>query len=117
MFLSIIMFIVLSSLHCLYLSYFINLFDGFYTVILPTNSRVFSGYYSSTLSLLIKCPFMSFSSNEVSFHVFLQVDHTIITYLVNPEGKFIEYFGQNKSIEEIKSTIGTRMISYRYAKH
>ena len=45
-----------------------------------------------------------------------QVDHTIITYLVNPEGKFVEYFGQNKTVEEITSTIGTRMVNYKYRK-
>eukprot|EP00795_Rhopilema_esculentum_P007151 gene7151-12807_t len=44
------------------------------------------------------------------------VDHTIITYLVDPEGKFVEYFGQNKTIEEITSTIGTRMITHKYKR-
>eukprot|EP00112_Aurelia_sp_Birch-Aquarium-sp1_P024328 Seg765.2 transcript_id=Seg765.2/GoldUCD/mRNA.D3Y31 product="Protein SCO1-like mitochondrial" protein_id=Seg765.2/GoldUCD/D3Y31 len=44
------------------------------------------------------------------------VDHTIIQYLVSPEGKFVEYFGQNKTIDEIVSSIGTRMMSYKHGK-
>ena len=46
----------------------------------------------------------------------LTAHHTIITYLVNPDGKFVEYFGQNKSIEEITSSIGAKMVNYKYKK-
>lgn len=37
------------------------------------------------------------------------VDHTIIMYLINPKGEFQEYFGQNKTAEEIASEIRTLM--------
>ncbi|BFZ23395.1 hypothetical protein BsWGS_26434 [Bradybaena similaris] len=33
------------------------------------------------------------------------VDHSIISYLVDPEGQFAEYFGQNKTVDNIYNSI------------
>ena len=33
------------------------------------------------------------------------VDHTVIMYLVNDDGEFCEYFGQNKSAGEISNKV------------
>jgi len=33
--------------------------------------------------------------------LYIQVDHSIIQYLVDPEGNFCEYFGQNKTASEV----------------
>lgn len=41
------------------------------------------------------------------------VDHTIIQYLVDPTGEFAEYFGQNKTAEDIATGITKHMISYK----
>ncbi|KAM7427317.1 Cu-binding protein [Porites harrisoni] len=41
------------------------------------------------------------------------VDHTIIQYLVDPSGEFAEYFGQNKTAEDIAAGVTKHMISYK----
>lgn len=44
------------------------------------------------------------------------MDHTIIMYLVNPEGEFIDYFGQNKTADDIVEHILLHMFKYKQDK-
>ncbi|XP_054615326.1 protein SCO1 homolog, mitochondrial isoform X2 [Dunckerocampus dactyliophorus] len=44
------------------------------------------------------------------------VDHTIIMYLVGPDGQFVDYFGQNKRNVEISNAIAAHMRKYKKEK-
>ena len=47
---------------------------------------------------------------------FSKVDHTIIVYLVNPDGAFVDYYGQNKKDDEIVSGIVVNAAKYQQLK-
>jgi protein SCO1/2 len=44
------------------------------------------------------------------------VDHTVIIYLVNPEGEFVDYFGQTKNAEDIYGSLQLSMAKFKAMK-
>ena len=45
-----------------------------------------------------------------------QVDHTIIMYLVNPSGGFVNYYGKNRTAEEMTASIANEIIKYQRSR-
>ncbi len=38
------------------------------------------------------------------------VDHTVVMYLVDPDGQFADYYGQNRSVEEVVNAIRAKQM-------
>lgn len=44
------------------------------------------------------------------------MDHTIVMYLINPDGEFTDYFTQTKGINEIVEGIRSHVVKYEMIK-
>ena len=47
---------------------------------------------------------------------FFQVDHSIIIYLINPDGEFVDYYGLKPTATEIASSVILHMHKFRDTK-
>lgn len=45
-----------------------------------------------------------------------QVDHSIIVYLINPDGEFVDYYGLRPTAPEIAASVISHMHKYRKTK-
>lgn len=45
----------------------------------------------------------------------MQVDHSVILYLVDPDGEFVDYFGQNMDEREMANMTISHMLKYKLA--
>ena len=43
------------------------------------------------------------------------VDHSIITYLLNPEGGFVTFYGKNFTAEKMAESVGQHVAAWREA--
>lgn len=48
--------------------------------------------------------------------IFVQVDHTIIIYLIDPEGLFVDYYGQTHDVDKIVTSIVVNKLKYDQLK-
>ena len=48
--------------------------------------------------------------------IFIQVDHTIIMYLVGPDGNFVNYYTQNRTEDEILNSVIFNMKKHQQTK-
>jgi len=53
---------------------------------------------------------------DTIFFTNFQVDHTIIIYLVNPDGEFVDYFGQTKTAQDIFNCLQISVEKYKAMK-
>jgi len=44
------------------------------------------------------------------------MDHTVITYLIDPDGNFVDYYGLNKNAEEVATSIKMHMLKFGQIK-
>lgn len=64
---------------------------------------------------------MSHFNNFVNFATFIfsffKVDHTIIIYLVDPEGMFVDYYGQTHDVDKVMTSILVNKLKYEQLKN
>lgn len=91
--------------------------ESFFTVLVLVlvqfqSLQIIFGTRFTSGDISIEIQKMNLKNPTVIIILSFQVDHTIIIYLINADGEFVDYFGQNMDAEQISSSVAMNILKY-----